>query len=283
MTTSPPPTATLSPELLDRYLAVLGVERTAPSYDAFAALIRAHKKAVPFENITAILRRNSHRDLPTPPIDAEALISNWEQRRGGGVCFELGEMFWRLLSALGYDATRIFGSVRLPGDHQAVLVKIAGRRYLADVGSGTPAVVPIPLDDGVVEFSHAGVPARYRPGETDTEWLGERWVDGDWVNQFRFDLDHPAAGVPEQAYQRHHTPGYSFVVGGIVLVRCTEDAIFQLRGGSYSKTTAVETTEIPIDSTADYERVLREEIGMPALPVAKGIDALAELLPAKEG
>ena len=53
------------PTWTDRYLALLGLEREAPSLDALTRLVRAHVLNVPFENVTALLRR---RDCPTGPV-----------------------------------------------------------------------------------------------------------------------------------------------------------------------------------------------------------------------
>src|SRR3712207_5752834 len=87
-----------------RYLALLGVDHPAPSVVALGRLLRAHFAAVPFENIPPTLRRHAHPGGPVPPLDHAATLADWEHARAGGVCFEIGEMFCRLLVALGYRA-----------------------------------------------------------------------------------------------------------------------------------------------------------------------------------
>ena len=52
---------TQNPTWTDRYLVLLGVEREAPSLDALTRLVRAQVLTVPFENITALLRRRDAR------------------------------------------------------------------------------------------------------------------------------------------------------------------------------------------------------------------------------
>src|SRR4051812_29016960 len=90
---------------IERYLALLGVEREAPSLPALGRLLRAHLDTVPFENVTSILRRHAHPGLgPVSDLDRETVLQNWEARAGGGVCFEVTEMFSTLLTGLGYQA-----------------------------------------------------------------------------------------------------------------------------------------------------------------------------------
>ena len=273
-------TASLSPAQVDRYLAILGVAREAPNLDALTRLVRAHKLALPFENTSAIRRRRAHLGHPlppVPPIDATTLLDSWEGG-GGGVCFELAELCYRLLSALGYRVARRFGRVSNDGDHQAVLVELDGARYLVDVGSSMPVLAPIPLGD-VAETEHAGVVCRFRPGETEGELVAEQCTDGVWQTVFRYRLDEPAAGLAEASYQRLHTPGYAWVVDNLVVVRCTEDALFRLRGGTLTRVSAAGSTATPLAAPADYERAVREVVGLPRLPVAESLAAFAAIAP----
>src|SRR5215212_6151814 len=123
---------------VERYLALLEVEHPAPSPEALARLTRAHVGTVLFENVTSILRRQAHPAGPVPSVDPEAVLVGWERGRGGGVCFELVELFGRLLIGLGYRAWPVLGDMKFPAAHQALLVELDGRRYLVDVGNGAP-------------------------------------------------------------------------------------------------------------------------------------------------
>src|SRR5688572_24543195 len=109
-----------NPDWTDRYLVLLGVEREAPGVAALTRLVRAHVVTVPFENVTALLRRRDHPTGPVPPMDLDHLLDTWEQRAGGGICFELAAMFARLLTSLGYDIYVMLAQVSLPNGHQAI-------------------------------------------------------------------------------------------------------------------------------------------------------------------
>ncbi len=66
----------MSQDWVRRCLAFLGVGRRAPDASAFAELTRAQ---VPFENVTALLRRRAHPGRPVPPVDADELLARWER------------------------------------------------------------------------------------------------------------------------------------------------------------------------------------------------------------
>ena len=59
MTVSQPTLATLPATWTDRYLAMLGVERAAPSLEALSELSRAHLKAVLFGTVQSVLRKRA--------------------------------------------------------------------------------------------------------------------------------------------------------------------------------------------------------------------------------
>jgi N-hydroxyarylamine O-acetyltransferase len=261
---------TVSPAWVQRYLAVLGAVKQPPSLVALSALTRAHIDTIAFENITSLLRRAARSDGPVPPVDPEELLSNWEQRRGGGVCFEIASMFERLLRALGYRSTLILGQVMFPGAHQAVLVELDEGRYLVDVGCGAPLFAPIPLH-GEVQVHHAGLGYRFRPGDEDETWHQDRFVDEMWTPLFRYDVKPAVEQVREEGYQRHHVPGESWVIDGPRLVRCTDHAVFSLRGDELTVYRAGGKQRERISDPADYVRLATEVFRLPELPIEEAI------------
>jgi arylamine N-acetyltransferase len=226
---SPVAGADVPQQWVRRYLNLLEVERAAPSLEALTDLTKAHIVTIAFENVTSMRRRAAHSFGPVPPWDPDELLANWEQGRGGGVCFELAPMFGRLLRALGYNATPVLGQITFPGSHQAVLVELDTGRYLVDVSNGAPFFAPIPLDR-TVEVNHVGLAYRFRPGESSEEWFQERSIHGAWEPFCRYDLRPAGEHDADVAYQRHHTPGESWVVDKIRLIRCREDAVISLFG-----------------------------------------------------
>ena len=258
---------------VQRYLDFLGLAGETPELEALTRLTRAHLLHVPFESVTSVLRRSGRPVGPVPAVDAEVLLDAWIAGRSGGLCFEITHVFGQLLDALGYRCYPVLAFITFPGSHQAVLVSLHGRRYLVDAGNGAPLFEPTLLD-GTVEVSRFGLAYRYRPGDTDDEWIQDRWIDGAWAPFCRFDLRPPDPEVRAAAFQRHHVPGGSWVVDSVVLVRCTEDAVVSLRNGELSRFTVDGKSVEHVEPSA-YPQLAAEVFGMPALPIAEALEALA--------
>lgn len=266
----------------DRYLRLLGIEREAPSLDALTRLVRAHVLAVPFENVTALLRRRDHAAGPAPEPDPAALLAAWEERRGGGVCFDIVAMVLPLLRSLGYQAHQILGHISGPFGHQAIVVRLDGRRYLVDLGNGAPLFAPIPLD-AVSEVHRHGLGFRFRPSDLPPRLAGqEEWIrdrrDGEaWVVGCRYELQPAADRDRDAGYQHHMTPGTTWVLGSLTINRSTEDAVHALKDDTLVRYTASGKETAVLSGPAEYEQVAAEVFGLPGLRIAEALAVRAEL------
>lgn len=265
-TTHPPDSWT------ERYLALLGVSGGAPSLDQLTALVRSHVLTVPFENVTALLRRHAHPSGLVPRPDPASLLSSWETRSGGGLCFEVAMMFERLLSALGYRARLVAGQISLPFGHQAIVVELGGGRYLVDIGNGAPIFTPQRLDDGPTEVHHAGLSYRFRAGEEADVLFQERMIDGAWTAYCRYTLRPAAVADLDEGYQHHHTPNASWVTGSLTMVRSTEEAVYSLRDATLTRHTAAGKSIEALTDETSYRAVVSDVFRLPGLRIA---DALA--------
>jgi N-hydroxyarylamine O-acetyltransferase len=263
-------TTTVSADWVRGYLNLLDVEPTPPSLAALEVLTRAQILTVAFENITSLLRRAANPEGAVPPVDLDALLDNWVKRRGGGVCFELAPMFCRLLTALGYRATLILGQISFPGSHQAVLVELDGARYLADVSNGAPFFSPIPLDR-VTEIRTAGLAFRFRPGDAPDRWVQDRYIHEEWTPFCRYNLNPAAEDERTSGYQGHHTPGQSWVVDRLRLVRCDETYVASLTDEELVHFTADGKTTERLSGPADFSRVAADLFRVPGLPIGEAL------------
>ncbi len=265
----------MPPEWIDRYLRLLGMEDPKPDLETLSRLARTHLLTVPFENVTSILRRRGHLGQPVPPLDPETLLTAWEQRRGGGLCFEVADTFNRLLVALGFRTRVVLGFITFLGSHQAILVEMDGGRYLVDVANGAPFFDPIPLDRPV-EIRHAELAYRFYPGDAAETWLQDRWIDGTWTPFCSYELGPPDPGQRAAAFQRHHTLGEGWVVGRLTLAQCTEDAVYRLRDQEFTRFTAEGKETETVTQPEIRIRLVSEEFGLPGLPVEDALRALAD-------
>ena len=184
---------------LDPYLARIGLPAApSPTAEGLAQLQRAHRLAIPFENLDVILGR-------AIAIDSDSVFAKLVTARRGGYCFEQNRLFGDALDAVGFVARPLLARVWLgikgpppPRTHTVSLVTIDGQDWIADAGFGGSYAPPMPLVEG--ETADAPDGARFRlmrdplhgwmlerdghPGTTD----GRGGGDG-WQPQYSFSLD----------------------------------------------------------------------------------------------
>jgi arylamine N-acetyltransferase len=258
-----------------RYLSLLGIEPEAPSLDWLARFGYAHMHAVAFTNAGSLLRRQAATGETVAPLDLETVLRDWEQRTGGGVCFETAAMVLRLLRELGYDAQPIGGAITFPGSHQAVVVRLREGPYLVDLGCGAPLPEPIPLLRDS-EYHAAGLGFRFRPDLGAMTCLQERLIDGEWTPHCTYDLRPAAAEDVEAAYQRHHVAGQTWVTNTFtfVLYRDAGAEVLALREGRVTRYRTGAKHVTALGTPGDYERFFRKDVGWPGLPVREALAAL---------
>lgn len=142
----------LDDEVVDRYLARLGLEREPPSVDALHRLHARHVERIPYETLWI-----AEGDLwPIDPLLSAARVATTSR---GGYCLHLNGALAALLSSLGYAMTLHVGGVHGPDgpsadeltNHMALVVSglptddWADGRWYADAGLGDALHRPLPL------------------------------------------------------------------------------------------------------------------------------------------
>jgi arylamine N-acetyltransferase len=263
-----------SDDWVRRYLRLLGVAREATGPAPLARLTRAHLLAVPFGNVTALLRYGAHRGETLPPPHLGDLLGQWEAGRGTGTCFEIVAAFSHLLTALGYETMPVPAMTHsFMGGHQAIVVTCGEELYLVEVGTGAPLFEPIPLDR-VTEVRRAGLAYRFRPGQAREEFVQERWRDGTWVPACRYELRELVVAESEAAYRRLHTPIAGSVIGTLRVVRCTETAVFSLHAAEVMQFTDSGKRSWQLSGDEEYEWAMAEVFGLPGLPILQALAVL---------
>ncbi len=120
-----------------------------PDLDTLFALHRAWRRTVPYENLDIQLGRPIS-------LDPGALFDKLVRRRRGGYCYEQNAGLAMLLRLAGFEVTMVEGGVlretrgdAMWGNHNALLVDLDGRRWLADAGIGDGFLGPLPLREGL--------------------------------------------------------------------------------------------------------------------------------------
>ncbi len=160
----------------------------APAADAagLAAVQRAHRLAIPFENLDVALGRGVS-------LDPTALFDKLVARRRGGDGLEHNQLFGCALDALGFAARPLLARVWLgvrdtpPLTHPLCLVTIAGAQWIADAGFGGGYTPPLRLIEDEAAATSDGAHHRLRRDATQG-WILERDGGGGFEPQYSFTL-----------------------------------------------------------------------------------------------
>jgi N-hydroxyarylamine O-acetyltransferase len=124
--------------LLDAYFTRLGLSRPRfPTREALDALVHAHARAIPFENLDVLLGKRIS-------LEPEALERKLVHEGRGGYCFEQNALLLQVLEGLGFHVRPLSARVRIgrprddtpPRTHLFVRVELDGQSLLVDVGVG---------------------------------------------------------------------------------------------------------------------------------------------------
>ncbi len=150
------------------------------------ALMRHQLFAVPFENLDVQAGR-------IVSLDPDEIADKVLKQHRGGYCYEVNGLFAMALEALSIPyrfvaARPMFYPVRRPKTHMAVIAEVEGRQWLCDLGFGSYGIrAPMALDDldsDIIQDFDTFRLSRDASGE----YLLQAKVEGEWCNQYGFDL-----------------------------------------------------------------------------------------------
>ncbi|TGS11159.1 arylamine N-acetyltransferase [Mesorhizobium sp. M2E.F.Ca.ET.209.01.1.1] len=173
---------------LDGYFARIGYGGPADaSLATLQALHAAHPRAIPFENIDALMGVSVGLDL------ASLQHKIFGQGRGG-YCFEHNLIFMHALDALGFTVGGLAARVLWgqPEDavtarsHMLLRIELGGRTYIADVGfGGLTLTAPLLLEAGLGQKTPHET---FRLVETGGQFRLQADIGEEWRTLYRFDL-----------------------------------------------------------------------------------------------
>jgi len=154
--------------------------------ETLSVLMRHQLFSVPFENLDVQAGK-------IVSIEPQDIVNKIVYQPRGGYCYEVNSLFAMALTQLGIDyyfvgARPMFYPTRRPRTHMVIIATIGGEDYLCDLGFGSFGIrAPIALSNvnQVVEQDYDS----FRLYSEDNEnYILQALVDGEWVNQFGFDL-----------------------------------------------------------------------------------------------
>ncbi|MFJ9917706.1 arylamine N-acetyltransferase [Streptomyces rubiginosohelvolus] len=123
--------------------------RVTPDRETLFVLHRCWRRTVPYENLDIQLGRPIS-------LDPDALADKLIRRRRGGYCYEQNAGLAMMLRLAGFEVSMVEGGVMrqahgdaMWGNHNALIIDLAGRQWLADAGIGDGFTEPLQLREGI--------------------------------------------------------------------------------------------------------------------------------------
>lgn len=220
---------------------------------ALAAVAAAHARSIAFENIDAFLGRRVS-------LDPEVVYAKLVQSGRGGWCFEQNLLLGAALRAIGFDVTDLAGRVLwgrgvdavTPRTHRALLVRTAGRRWLADVGFGGQSLSGA-LDLDARDVQQVGNDRFRLEPLAGSDLLLSVHIRDQWLPMYRFDLQPQLAVDFEAAnFQLCVDPASHFTKSLVLSLAAVDgrhalrdrDLVFHQAGGASTRT-ELQAAEVP--------------------------------------
>ncbi len=173
--------------LLQNYLERIGFHGDAKADIATVTeMMRCQLFTVPFENLDV----QAGKVVSLVPEEiAEKILC----RNRGGYCYELNGIFAMALQALGITyqfvaARPMFYPVKRPKTHMAIVLTVNGEEWLCDLGFGSYGIrAPMRLNLLDVEVKQ-DFDTFVLSKSNEHGYLLKALIDGEWANQYAFDL-----------------------------------------------------------------------------------------------
>ncbi|NLU84345.1 arylamine N-acetyltransferase [Rhodococcus sp. HNM0569] len=266
---------------VDRYLSRIGYPGAAPATptrDALDTIVAHHTDAIPFENLDPF--------LGTPVrIDLDSIQAKLVERKRGGYCFEHNLLLAAVLTALGYDVTRLAARVlwgKSPDvtsmrTHMLLLVRVAGddTPRVVDVGFGGMTM------SGSIALTRGDAQATplepFRLVDLDGDYALQGLVGDEWRWIYRFDL-HPEQPIDYEPVNWYlSTSPDSHFVTGLMAARVTEGRRLALAGTRFTVHAPEGSTRRELANADELREVLAGEFGIDVAGLDGLDDAFARL------
>ncbi|CAG4884491.1 Acetyltransferase [Georgfuchsia toluolica] len=172
---------------LQSYLSRIGYHGGAKADIATVTeMMRCQLFTVPFENLDV----QAGKVISLVP---EEIVEKILNRNRGGYCYEVNGLFAMALQSLGIPyqfvaARPMFYPVKRPKTHMAIVLRVNGEEWLCDLGFGSYGIrAPMRLSLVDVEVKQ-DADTFVLNKINDHEYLLKALVDGEWANQYAFDL-----------------------------------------------------------------------------------------------
>lgn len=259
---------------------------TEPTLDVLQALVTAHTRSIPFENLDPLM------GVPVDDLSAAALTEKLVHRHRGGYCYEQNGLMGYVLAELGFQVRRLGGRVvwMRPPDapipaqtHTLLAVTFPGCAgpYLVDVGFGgqTPTSPLRLVTGGAQQTTHE----QYRLDDHGDGLVLQAQVRDQWQALYEFTTQtRPQIDLVVGSWYVSTHPSSHFVTG-LMAAAVTGDGRMNLAGRTLTIHRPDGSEKIQLDDVAAVVDTLGARFGI-EVPDPAALEArLAELLARQPG
>jgi arylamine N-acetyltransferase len=262
------PLASGAQQAKEIFLAHFELPSGDPELEALRGIVACFSN-LPYENLTKIIKKftvASPEERLRGPVE---VVGSFIERRTGGTCFSLTYCLGSMLASAGYRCHPVMADMKRPNVHCALVVELAGRRFLVDPGYlvGEPVELAerparIVTTFGVVEL---------RPREGDRYDLFT--VTGE-ERKWRYAVR--TTPVSHSTFMRHWQESFSLpMMNSLLLTRLTPSGYLYVKNHHLRMTTVQGKSNENIRS--GLERRIEDEFGIPPAITAQARDHLETL------
>jgi len=241
-----------------RFLELHSAQNLAPGEAALGRIARAFS-ALPYENVTKILKQARSNSTRASLRDAGEVFGDHLRWGTGGTCFSLCNALSKLVAGAGFDAFIAMADMHYGKDiHCAVVVRLDGSRFLLDPGYLLHQPIRFPEVGGSTQI-------RTAMNETSLVWEGDHLFSlyTTEVSQTKWRYRLKAIPVSDQEFTDHWIHSFSLnTMEHLMLSRCNANGRTYFRKGTLEQVAHQTRQKSRLDSGCSGE--LARLFGVPA-------------------
>ena len=248
--------------VLQKYFDRIGFDGEARNDIAtITEIMRCQLFSVPFENLDV----QAGKIVSLIP---EEIVDKILENNRGGYCYEVNGIFAMALQAMDIPyqlvaARPMFYPVKRPKTHMVIVLKADGEEWLCDLGFGSYGI-RAPMNMRMVDTEIQQDFDTFMLSKTnEREYLLKAFVEGEWANQYGFDLS-PQEWIDfaPANYMNSTHPDAVFVQKHLIVLHNPEGREI-LFGDMLKSVTRGDVAKLTINPE-DRDAILREKFGLVA-------------------
>jgi len=259
-------------KLFNKYLDLLRIERSEPSFELLHKIIKAHLLKIPFENISKLLYKK--RGMNYIP-GLRTFLDGIGQYNFGGTCYANNYYLYLLLEHLGFDAKLCGADMKNPDVHLICMVKIDGDEFIADTGYAAPFREPLPRnlrEDFII--CQGREKYMIKPKDKNGNTKVEQYNDNDLQHWYTAKPQPRKIDEFRKVIADSYADNAAFM-NALRIVRFNESGFRSLRNLTLTELNGLDYSriEIPRDNLPG---VINEKFGIPAIIADEALSMLKE-------